>query len=140
MTELIVEVDATPFYDWAEKSVENVKMMVNTLKEIRVIYHNFIAPLTPINLGYLEHSIFQHSKINSDYPFFELELKMTGIDNPTAKGWDYALYMHEGKEDGSSFNYSVRGQLHYLETGFEEAEPMVMMRIETDYLSAIGGK
>ena len=133
-----IEVDDSSFREWTDRATENVKMMVNTLKEIRVIYHNYIAPLTPINLGYLEHSIFQHSEIVSEYPLFELKLKMTGIDNPTAHGWDYALYMHEGKDDGSPFKYSVRGQLHYLETGFTEAEPMVLKRIETDYLTAIG--
>ena len=130
---ITVEVDASSFYDWAEKAVENVKMMTDVLKEIRVMIYNEVAPLTPLKDTYLQQSFMQYSEIVSDYPFFELKMKMTGIDNPKAKGWDYALLQHT-----ENFNHPIQGIDHYLEVGLSEAEPLVMIKLETDYLTALG--
>ena len=129
-----VEVDDSGFRQWAERSVENIKLMVNVLKEIRVMIYEVVAPLTPLKDDFLTQSLMQDSKIVDSSPFFELQLTMTGIHNPSADGWDYALYQHD--ED---LHHPLRGQMEYLEYGFEEAKPMFMKRLETDYLSALGG-
>lgn len=130
---LEVKVDDSSFREWTERSIENVRMMSTLLKEIRVIYYNFIGPLTPLKDGFLQHSLMEHSEIYSNYPFFELKLKMTGLDNPSAKGWDYAEIQYT--ED---FNHPIQGIPYYMREGFDEAEPFVLKRIETDYLTALG--
>lgn len=129
-----VEVNDSEFRQWAERSVENIKVMVNVLKEIRVMIYEVVAPLTPLKDDFLTQSLMQDSKIVDSSPFFELQLTMTGIHNPSADGWDYALYQHD-----KDLKHPRRGQMKYLKKGFEEAKPMFMKRLETDYLTAIGG-
>lgn len=135
---LEVKVDDSSFREWTERSIENVRMMSDVLQDIRQIIWEDTSEMIPLEWGYLENSFFSHSQIISDYPFFELRIHMTGIDNPKAEGWDYALYMHEGKSDGSGFNYTVKGELHYLEKGFEKSKPYFMKYLEMDYLTALG--
>lgn len=137
MFEFTVEVDDSSFREWAERSIENVKLMADVLRDIQVIIWQHTIHRVPVRLGYLESSFYEYAQIRSEYPIFELKIEMTGKDNPTAKGWDYALYMHEG--GNKPFNYTVKGELHYLERGFEEAEPYFMRYLETDFLSALGG-
>ena len=129
-----IEVDDSSFQAWVDRSISNVERMVDTLKEIRAIYHNMIVPLTPLKDSYLDQSLMQFSEVKSSYPFFELKLKMSGVNNPKADGWDYALIQHEEEE----FEHPLRGRPHYLEDGMEVAEPMVWMQLKTDYMSALG--
>lgn len=133
MTEFNIEVDASSFYDWAEHAQENVRAMSEVLKELLVMYYNFIAPLTPYDKGFLQHSLMTHSEQLIEYPLSSLKLVMTGIDNPDANGWDYAYIQHI-----SRFNHPIQGQEYYLKEGFEEAESLVFTRIATDYLTALG--
>jgi len=138
---MIIEskVDSSDFQEWIDESVERLRLMKDTLKDIEVIIWQHTMHRVPVRLGYLEESFFKYSEIRSEYPLMGMKFTMTGKDNPTADGWDYALYMHEGKSDGSGFNYTVKGELHYLENGFREAEPYFMKYIESDYLTALGG-
>ena len=132
-----VDVDATSFYEWVDISKTNVRAMIETLENIEVIIWQHTLHRIPVRLGYLESSFFENTQIYSEYPLMELKITMTGEDNPTTD-WDYALYMHEGKSDGSPFNYTVKGELKYLQSGFMEAEPYFMRELETDYLTALG--
>lgn len=133
MSSFRVEVDADEFYTWSSKALAKLETMVNTLREINSIIYHTTAPLTPLDKGYLMDSIFSHSVIVSEYPMYSLKIEMTGIDNPTARGWDYALiqYLHE-------FHHPVQGESFYLKKGFDEAKPYIWSYLETDYLSALG--
>lgn len=133
MTILTVDVEVEGFYEWAAKAVAKVEMMSNVLKEANALIYNTTAPITPLKDGYLMDSIFSHSRIVSDYPHFSLSVEMTGIDNPTAKGGDYALLQHS-----NDFHHPIQGQSDYLKIGFDEAKPMIIQYLETDYMSALG--
>lgn len=128
-----VEVDASSFFNWADRAVANVKRMSDTLKEIRAIYHHEIVPFTPLKDSYLDQSLMQFSEVSGSYPFFELHLKMSGVNNPKADGWDYALIQAEAYP-----NKRIRGTTEYMEKGMNAADGMVWMQLETDYLSALG--
>ena len=133
MSGFSVEVNADSFFEWASKSIAKVHQMVRVLKEANAIIYGTTAPLTPLDQGYLMHSIFGHSVITSNYPFFSLEIHMTGIDRPDAKGFDYALIQYT-----RDFHHPVQGEAGYLKKGFDEAKPLIMSYLETDYLSALG--
>lgn len=128
-----VEVDASSFFDWAERAYEHVKTMSDVLEDIRQIIWKDTSEMIPLEWGYLENSFFKYSQIVSDYHLFELKIHMTGLDNPKAKGFDYALYQHN--ED---LNHPIKGEPYYLQQGFEMAEPYFMKYLETDYLTALG--
>ena len=133
MTIFEVEVDASSFFDWAERAYEHVKTMSDVLEDIRQIIWKDTSEMIPLEWGYLENSFFKYSQIISDYPFFELKIHMTGLDNPKARGWDYALYQHS-----NDLNHPIKGDSLYLQRGFDMAEPYFMKYLETDYLTALG--
>lgn len=137
MSKFIVEVDPSTFNEWVEITKSNVHGIVGALENIEVIIWQHTIHRVPVRLGYLEQSFFENTKINTNYPLMELKITMTGERNPTSD-WDYALYMHEGRSDGKPFNYTVKGELKYLQSGFFEAEPYFMRELEKDYLSALG--
>ena len=128
-----VEVDDSSFREWTERSIENVKMMSDTLKDIQKIIWEHTSEKIPLEWGYLENSFWKHGQIISEYPFFELKIHMTGLDNPKAKGWDYALYQHS-----NNFNHPIKGEMLYLEKGFDESMSYVLKYLETDYLTSLG--
>lgn len=130
---LEVNVDDSSFREWTERSIGNVRMMSDVLQDIRQIIWEDTSEMIPLEWGYLENSFFSHSQIISDYPFFELRIHMTGIDNPKAKGWDYAEIQYT--ED---FNHPIKGEQFYLEKGFEKSKPYFMKYLEMDYLTALG--
>lgn len=139
MTIFEVEVDASSFFDWAERAYEHVKTMSDVLEDIRQIIWKDTSEMIPLEWGYLENSFFKYSQIISDYPFFELKIHMTGLDNPKARGWDYALFQHTGmRSDGTPLNHPIKGEPLFLEKGFDMAEPYFMKYLETDYLTALG--
>lgn len=130
-----IEIDSSEFYAWTVRATMGVQAMANTMKEIKVIFFNIIGPYTPYDQGFLQHSFMEYSEIISEFPLFELHMEMTGRDNPDARGFDYAQIQHETEW----FRHPIQGTHHYLRQGFEEAEPLVLKRIETDYLSALEG-
>lgn len=134
MVEFSVEVNDSSFREWANRTIENVKLMVYVLKEIKAIYYNIIGPLTPLDQGYLQHSFMEYSNVYSEYPLFELRMEMSGRDNPDANGFDYAEIQFT-----ENYNHPIQGIQYYMKEGFDEAEPLVLQRLATDYLSALGG-
>ena len=128
-----VEVDDSSFREWVDKSIENVKTMGRVLEDIKVIIWQHTIHRVPLDKGFLESSFFEYSNIVSEYPLFELKIEMTGIDNPDADGWDYALYQYE-----NDLNHPIKGEMYYLKNGWDEAKPQFMKYLETDYLTALG--
>ena len=131
-----LEIDSSEFYAWTVRATMGVKAMAEVMKEIQVIFFNIIGPKVPFERGFLQHSFWEYSEIISEYPLFELHIEMSGRDNPYARGYDYAMKQHIHDE----YHHPIQGQGHYLKEGFTEAEPLVLKRIETDYLSALEGR
>lgn len=127
MTEFNIEVDASKFYDWAERSVANVKAMKKVLLESAQLIGLNTYPLVPFLTGELQSS-FRES-VNVTYPFFEVEFgyMVVGAD------WDYALIQHR-----ENFVHPRQGVQFYLSEGIKRSSKDVFTTIETDYLTALG--
>lgn len=129
---LEVSVDVSGFKEWADNSRQNIiKTMKNTLLEASKIIENTTNPLVPYKTGLLESSYKE--AIHTAFPLVEMEFGYSVTYNPKGQVWDYALIQHE--------EYPVkrlRGRWFYLRDGIEMSEKEVMMKIETDYLTALG--
>lgn len=125
-------VDISSFKEWAEVSKRNViATMKNTLLEASKIIENTTNPLVPYKSGLLEGSYKE--SIHTAYPLVEMEYGYSVTYNPKGNVFDYALVQHE--------NYpkkKLRGQMYFLRDGIRMSKNEVMLRIERDYLTALG--
>lgn len=124
-----VEVDDSSFQEWADRTIERVRMMKDTLLEVSRLIENTTNPLVPYRTGLLESSYLEAPV--SDYPLIEVEIGYSVAS--VGGGWDYAHIQHE-----KNFNHPRRGTMRYLYKGIQYTRSEAKVMIEKDYLTALG--
>ena len=132
-----VELDPSKFYAWADEVVARVQAMRQTMYELSAIYEVHSRMRTPLERGFLENSM--EETIIGEYPKIEMELVWSGSANPKADGYDYA-YFQETEDVYHPLRPKGKQVAHFVETGATNSFGMIIAEIETDYLSALGGK
>ena len=131
------EIDISKFIAWADRVIAGVQAMRETMFELSAIYEVHSRVRTPLEKGYLENSM--EETIISEYPRIEMELIWSGSANPRARGYDYAYF-----QNIMDVNHPLRPvgkqSAHFVETGATNSFGSIIAEIETDYLSALGGK
>lgn len=131
------ELDSSKFIAWVDRAIAGVQAMRQTMFELSAIYEVHSRVRTPLEKGYLENSM--EETIISEYPRIEMELVWSGSANPKSKGYDYA-YFQEVQGVYHPLRPKGRQISHFVETGATNSFGSIIAEIETDYLSALGGK